>query len=120
MVPGAKVRRLLITRFLAFFVALFVGLAILAPAAFAQEGNRKVKNRVDPTYPAMAKQMHLAGTVKVEVVITAAGAVKSTKVLGGHPLLAAAAEDAIKKWKFEAGPGETTEIIQLNFNLANQ
>ncbi|HYX67653.1 MAG TPA: energy transducer TonB [Terriglobales bacterium] len=92
-------------------------MTILAPAAFAQEGGRKVKSKVDPAYPPVAKQMHITGTVKVEVVITAAGAVKSIKVLGGHPLLASAAEEAVKKWKFEPGPAETTEIIPFNFTL---
>lgn len=98
-------------------LALLLGLAMLSPAAFGQEGMRKVKSKVEPAYPPMAKQMHIAGTVKVEVVITAAGTVKSTKVLGGHPLLAAAAEEAVKKWKFEPGTGETTEVIPFSFTL---
>ncbi len=110
MLSGVKVRWLAVTSLL----ALLLGLAALAPAAFAQEG-RKVKQKVQPTYPALARQMHIAGTVKVEIVITPAGAVKSTKILGGHPLLAAAAEEAAKKWKFESGAGETTETLIFDF-----
>jgi TonB family protein len=114
VLPGGKVRWLVVTSML----ALAVGLMALAPgAAFAQEGTRKVKAKVEPVYPALAKQMHITGTVRVEVVITAAGTVKSTKVLGGHPLLAAAAEEALKKWKFEPGTAETTEVIPFNFTL---
>ena len=113
MLSGTKVRWLLI----ASIMALLVGMTALAPGAFAQEGGRKVKSKVDPVYPALARQMHIAGTVKVEIVITPAGTVKSTKVLGGHPLLATAAEEAVKKWKFEPGSGETTEVIPFNFTL---
>ena len=113
MLSGTRVRWVLIGSLL----VLLLGVAVLAPAAFAQEGGRKVKSKVDPSYPPLAKQMRITGTVKVEVVITATGAVKSTKVLGGHPLLAAAAEEAVKKWKFEPGSGETTEVIPFNFTL---
>lgn len=113
MLPGGRVRWLAVTSVL----ALVVGLMALAPGVFAQEGTRKVKSKVEPVYPALAKQMHITGTVRVEVVITPAGTIKSTKVLGGHPLLAAAAEDALKKWKFETGPAETTEVIPFNFTL---
>ena len=113
MLSGAKVRWL----FIGNLLILLMGIALAAPAAFGQEGTRKVKTKVDPTYPPLAKQMRITGTVKVEVVITPAGTVKSTKVLGGHPLLAAAAEEAVKKWKFEPGSGETTEVIPFNFTL---
>lgn len=96
-------------------LALVVGMAALAPGAFAQEGGRKAKTKVDPVYPALARQMRISGTVKVEVVITPAGTVKSTKILGGHPLLAAAAEEALKKWKFEPGATETTQTVVFDF-----
>lgn len=111
MLSGAKVRWVLIINIL----ALLLGMAMLAPATFAQEGGRKAKSQVKPAYPELAHQMHIIGTVKVEVVITPAGAVKSTKVLGGHPLLAAAAEDAAKKWKFEPAPTETTMTLVFDF-----
>lgn len=113
MLSGARIRWLLIGNLL----VLLLGIALAAPSALGQEGARKVKSKVDPTYPALAKQMHITGTVKVEIVITPAGTVKSTKVLGGHPLLASAAEEAVKKWKFEPGSGETTEVIPFNFTL---
>ena len=113
MLPATRVRWWLIGNLL----LLLLGVALVAPAAFTQDSGRKIKSKVDPTYPPLAKQMRITGTVKVEVVITPAGTVKSTKVLGGHPLLAAAAEDAVKKWKFEPGSGETTEVIPFNFTL---
>jgi TonB family protein len=92
----------------------------IAPRALAQDGasiaKRKVKVKVVPQYPEIAKQLHLQGKVKVEVTIAADGHVADTKVVGGHPVLALAAVDALKKWRFEPGPKETTEIVELNFD----
>ena len=85
--------------------------------AFAVPGlaqSRKMKDNVPPTYPEMAKSMHLAGTVKVQITITPQGQVRDAKVVGGHPLLADAAVRAISKWKYEPGPEETT-IVQVDF-----
>jgi hypothetical protein len=41
--------------------------------------------------------------------------VKSTRVIGGNPVLVQAAANAVSKWKFEVSQGETVEIIQLTF-----
>ena len=76
---------------------------------------RKVKSKVVPEYPEIARQLHLEGKVKVQVIISADGYVTNTKVIGGHPVLAQAAVDAVKKWRFEPAPKETTEIIEMNF-----
>jgi TonB family protein len=59
--------------------------------------------------------MNIVGTVKVEVVVTPSGSVKDARVIGGHPVLATAAMDAAKKWRFEAAPVETTGIIDFKF-----
>jgi hypothetical protein len=37
-------------------------------------------------------------------------------VVGGSPVLAKAAVDAIEKWKWAPGPQETKELIELNFH----
>jgi TonB family protein len=59
--------------------------------------------------------MHLQGVVKIEAVVRPNGSVKSTRVLGGNPVLTDAAVEAVTKWKFEAGPDETSEVVQLTF-----
>ena len=59
--------------------------------------------------------MHIQGTVKLEAVVRPNGTVKSTRVIGGNPVLVEAAADAVSKWKFEANPSETTELLQLTF-----
>jgi outer membrane biosynthesis protein TonB len=42
--------------------------------------------------------------------------VKSTKVVGGHPLLVNAAVDAVKKWRFEPAADETTGVVEFKFD----
>lgn len=103
-----------------------VGLALSAVVgahAFAQsasdEGKRKVKTRVAPAYPELAKRMNVTGKVKIEVIITPDGRVKSTRALGGHPLLVQSCIDAVKEWKFVTAPEETTQVVEFEFSAGN-
>jgi len=92
-------------------------LSISARPAFADEiDGRKIKNKVAPVYPDLAKRMNVTGSVKVEVVIAQNGTIKSTKVIGGHPLLVETAVDAVKKWRFEPASEETTTTVEFKFN----
>lgn len=103
-------------KFLAILLVVQAGLFLANPgAARAETGERKVKSKVFPVYPEIAKRMSIAGTVKVEVVVAPNGTVKSTKVMGGHPVLVDCAVEAAKKWRFEAGPEETTQIVEFKF-----
>ena len=96
-------------------VCLATSLAYAQNASTEAEPGRKVTSRIAPAYPELARKMRLQGIVKVEAVVRPNGAVKSTRVLGGHPVLVNAATDAVNKWKFEPGPNETTEVIELTF-----
>lgn len=93
------------------------GLLLLAPIARAQDSvtKRKVSHRVVPDYPQVARQMNITGKVKIEAVVEPDGHVKTTRAVGGSPLLVESAEKALKNWKFEAGPKETTEVIEFDF-----
>jgi TonB family protein len=96
--------------------------AVVNPARAVGEDNeisRKVKNKVSPSYPEIARRMNISGTVKLVVVVSPNGSVKSTKVLGGHPLLVSAAEDAVKKWKFETAPAEDSGVVEFTFKPEN-
>jgi TonB family protein len=94
--------------------------SVLGTYALAQSGSeeskRKVKTKVAPSYPELAKRMNVTGRVKIEVIITPDGRVKSTRALGGHPLLVQACLDAVKEWKFVAAPEETTQVVEFEFN----
>ncbi|HWG58112.1 MAG TPA: energy transducer TonB [Candidatus Acidoferrales bacterium] len=84
-----------------------------------ETAKRKVRSRVVPEYPALAKQMGLTGKVKVLTTISADGRVVGTKVVGGNPVLANTAIEALKKWRFESAPKETAEVIEFEFNGQN-
>jgi TonB family protein len=96
-------------------VNMLAGSAALAQTATTGDSGRKVKTKVAPTYPELARRMSVVGKVKLEVVITPDGRVKSTRVLGGHPLLVQSCQDAVKDWKFAPGPEETTQIVEFDF-----
>lgn len=103
--------------------ALLAGAAFLAmtavirpvPAYAQDELNRKVKLKIAPVYPDIARRMNISGTVRVAVVVAPNGSLKSTKVVGGHPLLVTAALDALRRWKFEAAPTESTGVVEFKF-----
>jgi TonB family protein len=82
----------------------------------SDELTRKVKSKVQPVYPDVARRMSIAGIVKVQVVVAPNGSVKSTKLVGGHPLLANAALEAVKKWRFEPAAEETTGVVEFKFD----
>jgi TonB family protein len=90
--------------------------ALSSPAHGQEEVVRKIKSRVDPVYPELARRMHISGTVKLQVVVAKDGTVKSTKVIGGPPLLIDATVDAVKRWKFEEAKEETTQPQEVKYN----
>ena len=80
---------------------------------------RKIRAKVPPVYPDIARRMKLSGVVRLQVVISPKGSVTETKVIGGHPILVTAAVDAVKKWKFDPASSETTGILEINFDPGN-
>ena len=76
---------------------------------------RRAKTKVQPVYPELARKMNLVGTVKIEVVVAPNGSVKDARVVGGHPVLAGAALDAAKKWRFEPASAESSGVIDFKF-----
>lgn len=78
---------------------LFFSTALLAeePVACKSRGGE-----IRVVYPDLARRMKITGIVRLELQLNPAGSVRATKVLGGNPLLAAAAQDAVKQAKFES------------------
>ena len=81
----------------------------------SEEIVRRAKNKVAPVYPELAHKMNISGTVKIEVVVAPNGSVKQARIVGGHPVLATAALDAAKKWKFEPASTDSTGVIDFKF-----
>lgn len=108
-----------LTHWLAVGLLLIVGCAASnTPVAWGQEQEitRKVKSRITPLYPELARRMNISGVVKVQVTVDKNGIIRNTKLVGGHPILANAAMDAVRKWRYEAGPDETTGIVEFHFD----
>jgi len=106
------------------FALLLGGSLAMPPKALGQDATqdfakRKVKTRVTPEYPPLAKKLNVSGKVKIEATIAADGHVASTRVVGGSPLLVNAAADALKKWHFEPAAKETTEVVEFDFTGQN-
>ncbi len=98
-------------------VAILWGVAAFAQTGSTDESKRKIKTKTAPIYPDLARRMNVTGKVKIEVVIAPDGHVKTTRVVGGHPLLVQPCQDAVKEWKFVSAPEETTQIAECDFHL---
>jgi TonB family protein len=65
----------------------------------AEAGRHLIKNP-RPSYPPLAKQARIQGTVVLRVNISPTGKVSSVKMVSGHPILAQAAKDAVQQWEY--------------------
>ena len=77
-------------------------------------------HRVEPTYPRLANLTHLQGEVKLHAIIARDGSIEDLSVTSGHPLLAAAAMDAVKQWRYRpfllnGQPVEVETTVTVNF-----
>ena len=103
-----------------FFLVFITLTGTFQLAGLAQDGvDRKVKSKVSPAYPEIARKMGLTGNVKLQLVVAPNGIVKETKVIGGHPILVNAAVDAVKKWRFETASAESTGTVEFRFDPGN-
>ena len=100
-------------------LAVLAGVVFFHPAvgrAQQEEITRKIKTKIPPVYPELARRMSISGVVKVQVVVAPNGSVKNAKIVGGHPVLANAAVDAVKRWRFEPASEETTGVVEFKFD----
>lgn len=101
------------------FYSLFL-IAILAAGssrAFAAS-HRAIVSKVAPVYPELARRMHVSGVVVLELTVAPDGSVTNAKVESGHALLGGAAEQAVRRWRFE--PATETTSMTVDVNFANQ
>jgi TonB family protein len=69
-------------------------------ALFAGIPDLKLLELAPLSYPPLARQTRVSGSVKLRVTVSEGGAVIEAIVLSGHPLLQQAALDAVRRWKF--------------------
>ncbi|MGA7922057.1 MAG: energy transducer TonB [Candidatus Acidiferrales bacterium] len=114
------------------YMVLVVGLASFAlvgmfsPPVFSQavsgqqESARRIKTKVEPRYSQVALQYRLKGIVRVEVTVSPDGTVTKTRLVGGNPMLASAALEAVKLWKYESNQKETVEVANFTFDYTTR
>ena len=95
--------------------AVFAGSFAIAQQANVEESKRKIKTKANPTYPELARRLGIAGKVRIEVVVGPDGRVKNSRAVGGHPVLVQACQEALRDWRFEPAPEETTQVIEFDF-----
>jgi periplasmic protein TonB len=81
--------------------------------------------KVQPQYPAIARTMHLAGTVYLRAIIATDGTVRQLEVISGNPILANPALQAVRQWRYQptrlnGEPVEVETLITVNFVLEQQ
>jgi TonB family protein len=111
--------------FAAFALALMTGAFASAQDAVhvtQAEAVKAAKEKFEPEYPAMAKQLHLEGAVQLEAHIGENGAVEDVKPLTGNAVLMNAAVAALKKWKFtpfmsDGKPVKVVADLSFRFKL---
>jgi TonB family protein len=92
---------------------------VTLPPATAERVTRSVK----PDYPLLAKQMKVQGAVVLQALIDKAGRIQELHVVTGPAILATAAEEAVKQWRFkpyyqQGQPVETEARITVNFTIS--
>ena len=80
-------------------------------------------HQVKPEYPPAERAAHIQGQVVLHAVIGKDGTVKQVQVVSGPPLLASAAENAVKQWRYKpyvlnGEPVEVDTTINVNFTMA--
>jgi protein TonB len=79
--------------------------------------------QVKPTYPPLARSARIQGTVVLQALISKDGSIENLHLVSGHPMLAPAAIEAVKQWKYKpyflnGEPVEVETTINVNFTLA--
>lgn len=82
----------------------------------------RLLRRIDPIYPETAKSQHIQGAVVLEAQVLSDGTVGNVAILQGDPVLAQAATEAVKQWKYQpyyvkGQPVERQERITVKFSL---
>jgi len=118
---GDAARRFMTTSGFVIALSAVILSGLLNLAARAQtyepgENERKVLTRVDPDYPDALKRLYIGGVVRVKVVVAPNGSVRTTKLLGGSPILGQSTMKAIKQWKYAPAASDQTMTVKVEFD----
>jgi TonB family protein len=88
----------------------------LAQAQSDGHSSRRVMRNANPDYPAVLKSKGIGGTVRLNAMVLANGTVANVQILGGNPILAASAVNALMKWKYARAASASNELVTFEFN----
>jgi periplasmic protein TonB len=79
--------------------------------------------KVQPAYPPLARQARIQGSVLLQAEISKEGSIQNLRLISGHPMLAPAAIEAVKQWRYKpyilnGEPVEVETQITVNFTLS--
>ena len=85
------------------------------------EGN--IIYRVQPSYPPIARQARVQGTVELRAIISKAGTIENLIAVSGPPMLVKSAIEAVRQWRYHPyllnnEPIEVETEITVNFVLS--
>lgn len=86
-------------------------------SCFAADNKRALVEHCQPSYPEIARQMHVSGSIFLQISILPNGRVGEIRLESGHPLLAGSAEDAVRRWRYKPAAETTLAVVQVDFNL---
>jgi TonB family protein len=84
---------------------------------------KALETPVAPSYPVLARQMKVEGAVSIQALISADGEIQDLRILSGPSILASAAQEAVRQWRFKpylqnGQPVETQARITVNFTIS--
>ena len=101
--------------FVILLFACFLLASVLSAAQKDTAVKRRLVNSTAPSYPTLARSMALAGVVKIDAIVAPDGSVKTVDIKGGHPVLAQAAANTVRQWRWEPTAHESHELVEIRF-----
>lgn len=97
--------------------------AAIKPLRVSDLGEGSLLHRVQPIYPPLARQARVQGAVELRAIISKAGTIENLVAVRGHPMLSAAAIEAVRQWRYRPYllNRESIEVeteITVNFELS--
>jgi TonB family protein len=105
---------------------------LLVAAGYAQtpvrvsslEAAKHLTSYVEPVYPPIARTARIQGQVIVDVTISETGSIQNVQLISGHPILASAALDAVRQWRYkpfevDGKPAVVITAAKVNFSFSD-
>jgi periplasmic protein TonB len=97
--------------------------AVVKPLLVSHLAEANLLHKVKPIYPPLARQARVQGAVELRAIISKTGTIENLVVVRGHPMLASAAVEAVRQWRYRPyllndQPVEVETEIMVNFSLS--